>query len=229
MSNKIGTLNEKPLHAALKAWYARPGDQFEASVDRFVIDILRNDLLVEIQTRSFAAIKRKLFELVPRHPVRLVYPIAQEKWIAKLTADGQTIKSRRKSPKRGAIEELFVELVSFPELLPSPNFSLHVLLIQEEVVRRYDGGGRRWRRRGWVTHERCLLQVVDDCLFQTPADLAALIPSTLPDPFTTLDLAKAAARPRRLAQKMAYCLREMGAITAVGKQGNAILYTHTPA
>ena len=78
----IGTLNEKPLHAALKAWYAQPGDQLEAKVDGYIIDIVRGDLLVEIQTRNFAAIKRKLLALVPHHPVQLVYPIAREKWIA---------------------------------------------------------------------------------------------------------------------------------------------------
>ena len=27
----IGLLNEKPLHASLKQWYAQPGDQFEVA------------------------------------------------------------------------------------------------------------------------------------------------------------------------------------------------------
>jgi hypothetical protein len=29
----IGLLNEKPLHASLKQWYARPGDRFEVPVE----------------------------------------------------------------------------------------------------------------------------------------------------------------------------------------------------
>ena len=222
--NQIGTLNEKPLHAALKTWCARAGDRFEVSVDGFVVDIVRDDLLIEIQTGNFAAIKRKLYQLVPRHPVHLVYPIAREKWIVKLTAGGGAPASRRKSPKRGSLEELFVELVSFPKLLDDPHFSLHVLLIQEEELRRHDKS-RRWRRRGWVTEERRLLQVVDDRLFETPADIGTLIPAAIPDPFTTLDLAQAIARPRWLAQKMAYCLREMGTIMPVGKRDRGILYT----
>jgi hypothetical protein len=225
MTHKIGTLNEKALHAALKEWYARPGDQLEAAVDGYHVDILREGLLVEIQTGGFAAIKRKLVELVPHHSVRLVYPIAREKWIVKLRGGG---KSRRKSPKRGALEELFVELVSFPELLASPNFSLEVLFIQEEEVRHHDPT-RAWRRRGWVTQERRLLQVVGQRLFRTPADMGALVPPTLPQPFTTLELATAIARPRWLAQKMAYCLRAMGVIEPAGKRGNAILYTRGPA
>lgn len=219
----IGTLNEKPLHAALKEWYARPGDRFEVSVDGFVIDIVRGDLLVEIQTGNFAAIKRKLSALVPSHPVRLVYPIAREKWIVKLAEDGNGQLGRRKSPKRGTLEQVFRELVSFPALLSHPNFTLEVLFIQEEETRRYDGK-RGWRRRGWVTYERRLLQVVGSHLFETPVDVAALFPPDLCEPFTTSDLAAAIARPRWLAQKMAYCLREMGAITSTGKRGNAILY-----
>jgi hypothetical protein len=55
--------------------------------------------------------------------------------------------------------------------------------------------------------------------------MSALIPATLAEPFTTADLAAAIDRPRRLAQKMAYCLREMGAITPLGRRGRAILYT----
>ncbi len=219
----ISTFNEKPLHAALKEWYARPDDQLEVPVGGFIADIVRGDLLIEIQTASFASLKRKLLELTAHHPVRLVYPIARQKWIVKLAEDGHSRLSRRKSPKRGMVEDIFAELVSFPTLLASPNFSLEVLLIQEEEVRRHDPA-RRWRRQGWVTHERRLLEVVDRQRFETPADLAALLPPTLPEPFTTSDLAASLPRPRRLAQRMAYCLREMQVIDPVGKQGNAILY-----
>ena len=59
MPNMIGALNEKPLHAALKQWYARPDDLIEVSVDGFTVDIVRGDLLIEIQTRNLSAIKRK--------------------------------------------------------------------------------------------------------------------------------------------------------------------------
>ena len=223
MPNTIGTLNEKSLHAALKQWYARPDDLIEVSVDGFTVDIVRGDLLIEIQTRNLSAIKRKLTTLVEQHPVRLVYPVAQDKWIVRQSENGRRVLGRRKSPKRGTVELVFEELVSIPQLLAHSNFSLDVLLIQEEEVRRYDGT-RNWRRKGWVTHERRLLQVVGQRLFETPKDMLALIPTTLPEPFTTTDLAEATGQPLWLAQKMAYCLREMGAITVVGKRGRGILY-----
>ncbi len=228
MPNTIGTLNEKSLHAALKQWYAQPGDLIEVAVDGFTVDIVRGDLLIEIQTRNLSAIKRKLTTLVEQHPVRLVYPIAQDKWIVRQSKNDRRVLrfARRKSPRHGTVELVFEELVSLPQLLTHPNFTLQVVLIQEEEVRRYDGTRNR-RRKGWVTHERRLLQVLGQRLFETPRDMLELVPATLNEPFTTTDLAKATGQPLWLAQKMAYCLRAMGAITVVGKRGRGSLYVRT--
>ncbi len=228
MPNTIGTLHEKHLHAALKRWYAQPGDLTEAAVDGFRIDIVRGDLLIEIQTRNLSAIRRKLAMLVEQHCVRLIYPIAQEKWIVRQSSSGRRILGRRKSPKRGGVELVFEELVSLPRLLAHPNFSLEVVLIQEEEIRRYDGTHTR-RRKGWGTHERRLVQVVGQRVFETPAELSELIPAGLAEPFTTTQLAESIRRPLALAQKMAYCLREMGAIVATGKRGRGNLYARNPS
>jgi hypothetical protein len=222
----ISTLNEKPLHESLKNRYAKRGDRFEVPVDGSIVDIVRGNLLIEIQTRNFVAIRRKLEKLVIHHPVRLVYPIPHEKWIIRLAGDGYSQLSRRKSPKLGTFEQVFDELVYLPKLLINSNFSLELLLIQEEEVRRYDGI-RGWRRRGWVTQERRLLKVMDRRIFQTPADMGIFIPSTLDSPFSASDLADVSGTPRRLTQKIVYCLRLMGCITPVEKRGNSILYTRS--
>lgn len=221
----IGQLNEKPLHAVLKAACAQPGDRFEVPVDGYVIDIVRDDLLVEIQTANFAAIKTKLAKLLREHRLRLIYPIAREKWILKLPQGNGDTASRRKSPKKGRLEDLFWELVRIPHLMAHPNFSLEVLLVQEEEVRRYDGKGKRhWRKKGWVTEERRLLEIVDRRLLEDPADVGAFLPDSLDDSFTTKDIADALRIRRPLAQRMAYCLRHMQVIELIGKQSRSNLY-----
>lgn len=220
----VGTLREKPLHAALKRWYARPGDQVESPVAGFVIDLVRDELLIEIQTRGFSSMKRKLVALLEEgHRVRIVHPIAVQKWIVKLDDNGDVL-SRRRSPKRGGVVDVFSELVSFPDLVTHPGLEIEVVLTHEEEYRRYDAT-RAWRRRGWVIEERRLIGVVDATTIQSPDDLAALLPGDLPDPFTTAHLASALRRPRRAAQQMAYCLRHTGAVSITGKDGNAILYS----
>jgi len=120
------------------------------------------------------------------------------------------------------VEDLFRELVAIPRLLSHQNFSLEVLMTREEERRRYDGR-RRWRRRGWVTEERRLLEVVERRVFEAPANWLALLPERT-EPFTSRDLAEAIGVRVDLAQKMTYSLREAGLVQPVGKKGRAILY-----
>ena len=160
--------------------------------------------------------------------MRLVYPIAQEKWIVRLPEDGDEPLGRRKSPKRGSLDDVFEELVSLPQLIAHPRFSLEVLMIQEEEVRRYDPN-RAWRRRHWVTEERRLLNVLCSHLFEASSDLRALLPDSVDEPFTTADVSQALGCTRHRAQQMAYCLREMGEIVQVGRQRSGILYQRAAA
>ncbi len=222
-ANGIGTLNERPLHAALKDWYARPGDRVEVPVDGYFVDIVRGGLLIEIQTRSVSKIRRKLASLVERHPIRLVCPVAQEKFIVRLSADGLSVLGRRRSPLRGRVEFIFDELVGVAHLLSHPNFSVEVLLVREEELRHPDPSVN-WRRRGYAVRERRLIEVVESRLFSAPSDLASLLPSTLPDPFTARMLSDALHLPLRLSQRMVYCLRETNVLTLAGIHGRSRLY-----
>jgi hypothetical protein len=117
-------------------------------------------------------------------------------------------------------------LVRIPSLMTHPNLSLEVLLVREEEIRRDDGQGS-WRRKGWSIVDHRLLEVVHSHLFQTPQDLLTLIPDSLPEPFTSKDLAVAMGVPRYIAQKAAYCLRNMQVITITGRRGRSYLYTYT--
>ena len=219
----IGTLREKPLHASLKQWYARSGDRLEVPVDGFVIDLVRGDLLIEVQTSGFSSMKRKISTLLEAgHRVRIVHPIPIDRWIVKVDADG-TVLSRRRSPKHGIPTDVFAELVSFPDLLANPALEIEVILTNEEEYRRHTPD-RSWRRKGWTIEERRLIDVVDRLRISNIGDLAALLPTGLPEPFTTADLATKLGRSRRAAQQMAYCLRVADAIVAVGKSGNAVEY-----
>ena len=219
----IGTLREKPLHASLKQWYARPGDRIEVPLDGFVIDLVREDLLIEVQTRGFSSLKQKITTLLDDgHHVRIVHPIPMDKWIVKVDGDG-TVLSRRLSPKHGSPIDVFAELVSFPGLVAHPHLDIDVILTNEEEYRRHTPN-RSWRRQGWTVEERRLIEVVDTLLISSTDDLAALLPTGLHEPFTTADLAMKLSSSRRAAQQMAYCLRVVDVIVAVGKTGNTVEY-----
>ncbi|UCD44339.1 MAG: hypothetical protein JSV27_09435 [Candidatus Bathyarchaeota archaeon] len=217
------SMGENSLHDSVKLWYARSGDLVEEEVDGYVVDIVRGDLLIEVQTGNFSALRQKLSDLIRRHPVRLVHPVPERKWIVRVDRDLESVLSRRRSPKRGRLEELFQELVYIPRLIMDLNFSVEVLLVDSEDVLVDDGRGS-WRRRRWSIYDRRLLEVKDRKLFNDPGDLRSLLPEALPEEFTTKELVAASGIRPVLARKMAYCLRNMEEIDVVGRRGRSVLY-----
>ena len=218
----IGTLNEGSLHKSLKTWYAAPGDLVECPVDGYVIDLVRDDLLIEVQTGGFGPLRTKLEDLTQRHMVRVVAPIAHTRTIIRVADDGERLSSRR-SPKHGRYEDIFTRLVSIPTMIEHEGFELDILLTVEDEVRVYRPG-QAWRRKGWVVLGRALVDVVESKRIRTLTDLARLLPAGLPAPFSTADLAGSADISRRVAQHMVYCLRALGMVEIAGKQGNTLLY-----
>jgi hypothetical protein len=217
----IGTLNEGALHAQLKEWYRQPGDLLEQKVGGYVIDLVRGDQLVEFQTGGFAPLRKKLAALAEEHRVRLVAPIAVSRRIVRLSDDGEILSSRR-SPRRGCLHDVFERLVSIPALVAHPNFELEVLLTHQEELRMFKPG-RAYRRHGWVVQGRTLLSVEESAVIASIDDAARLLP-VLAETFDTAELAAGSCIDRRLAQRMAYCLRAMGVIEPVGKRKGAVLY-----
>ena len=214
---------ENSLHEGIKRWYSRPGDAVESQIGGYVVDIVRGDLLIEIQTGNFSAIRDKLRELLRSHAVRLVHPVPERKWIVRVDSKGERV-SRRRSPKRGRVEDVFLELVYIPELLRDTNLSLEVLLVESEDILVDDGRGS-WRRRGWSLQDRRLLEVADSVVFSRPEDLLGTLPGDLPPRFTTKDLSDASGLRAHVARKMVYTLRRMGLIVREGKRGRAPLYS----
>jgi hypothetical protein len=198
-------------------------DELEVKVDDFIVDVLRGKLLIEIQTGNFSAIKQKLTKLLRNNnQIRLVYPIAKQKWIVHVSRSGEYVR-RRKSPKKGKLTDLFYELVHAPSLIKDRNFSLEVLLIEEEEVRCNDGRGS-WRRRGISVKDRKLLNVLDRIVFEDSQDFLEFLPKELDGHFTNKVLASKLGISVRLAQKITYCLRKMGAIAIAGKRSNELLF-----
>jgi hypothetical protein len=109
-------------------------------------------------------------------------------------------------------------------LAKSSRLSLEVLLVHSEEVLIDDGRGS-WRRKYWSVHDRRLLKVVGWTLFEGPADFLDILPDGLPVKFTTRDLAESCGLRLNISRKMAYALRHMGTIEAVGKRGRAVLYS----
>ena len=218
-------MREGPLHAALKALLAEPGDRLEVPVGRFVVDLVRADgELVEVQTGGFGALGNKLDALLDEHRIRVVHPVAAERRIVRVDEHGQVIGARR-SPKRETAVAVFDKLVAFPSLLTHPNLTIEVLLLREEHIRRPQPTTIRSRTRD--PGERRLVEVLDRVVWRTPEDILAALPPLPLEPFSTRELAALLGCSTLLAQRTLYCLRMIRLVEPAGKRGRTPLHERT--
>lgn len=216
---------ETSLHRKLKDVYAKNGSQVEAPLGRYRIDVLSGDELIEIQHGSLAAIRSKVRNLLRDHRVLVVKPIVVRKRLVKQDAKGGRVISRRLSPKRGRDIDLFHELIYFTRVFPHRNLCIETPMVEVEEWRYPGHGRRRWRRNtDHVVQDQKLVALHRVVRFRSAGDLMQIIPGDLPNPFDTAHLAQRLNIQRSVAQRIAYCLREMGAVKKVGKLGNAWLY-----
>jgi hypothetical protein len=229
ISNKRPVM-ETSLHRQLKSIYADEHARFEVAVQNYRIDVVSGNQLVEIQHGSLAAIRDKIRSLVETHEVIVVKPIVVRKLLVKRKTKGGRVFSRRLSPKRGCLLDLFDDLVYFVRVFPHRRLTLDVPLVDIEEWR-YPGHGRRRRRRhgDQQVEDQKLVAVRSVHRLRTAGDVLGLITSTLPQPFDTSHLAIALSVDRWVAQRIAYCLRHIGSIRKIGKKGNALLYEFAQA
>ncbi len=183
--------------------------------------------LIEIQQASLAALRHKVRTLLPGHDVTVVKPLAARKLLIRRKWRGGAVLSSRYSPRRETIADLFCDLVHFVGVFPHPRLTLEVGLHAPGGTsgRRPEGGAggaRLSRARPAAGRNRRAGSTLKHA-----HDLARLLPAGLADVFSTEEIARHAAMPRWLAQKMAYCLGKTGAVEVAGKRGNAWLYQRT--
>jgi hypothetical protein len=219
----IGVRNESSLHRSIKKWYSNVGDRFEVKLGGSVIDIVRGELLIEIQTKNFNAISKKLNKLLNNYKIILVYPISVEKWITTTNDSGEVVR-RRKSPQTGKLIDIFKELVSCPNIINEKNFTLEVLMTNQEELRCIDGKGS-WRRKGISIIDRNLISVINSVKFQNKEDFLMFLPDDLGKEFTNKDLAHNLEVPVEKVMKATYCLKKMGLIREIGKRRNELIFT----
>ena len=225
MSQKnINTYNEKSLHAALKKMYLKKGYESEVKVNGYIVDILTDeDLIIEIQTGSFSKIKKKLSVLLQKYKIKLVYPLAYEKHLIIYDKLGQDILYKRKSPKKQTIDNIVNELIRIKPILSHKNFYFDVVFTIENEIRKNDGKGS-WRRKGISIVDRKLIDVFKIQSFTRKNDYRCLIPDNCAKQFTNKQLAKTADISIRKAQKITYCLAELGLIKKINAKGREYVY-----
>ena len=215
---------ETSLHRSLKDRYASGlPDRREVRIAGFRIDAIdESGQLIEIQSGSLGPLCGKLLRLLPRHRLRIVKPVVLSRRLLRASPRGGSIISVRRSPKRGALIDVFDDLMGVVRIFPHDNLEIEVLGVSIDEVRI-----PRRRRPGYAVMDRRLGQIHETATLARASDLWSLLPAACAgdESFTTVELASRLGRPVWFAQRVAYCLRKTQAAGVVGKTGNRLIYT----
>jgi len=221
----IGTRNESSLHRALKFQYAGSDGKTEETAGQFVADGKRADgEYIEIQTGSFAPLKKKVKELAAINKVRIIHPVAVKKIIEvyKPGKKGQLLY-RRKSPVKGTYWKIFEPLVYAPTLPFIKGVTIEIALVDITEKRVKDGKGSRWRK-GVSIKDKALIAWHESVLLKKPADFLRFVPFKKKEEFTSSTLAQRADIDKWTARKALYVLTKLEVVKRTGKQGNSWKY-----
>ena len=221
--SSIGTLGEKTLHAFLKQHFEPDVKKHEITVGSYVADIVTDSGIIEIQTRSFDKLRKKLSEFLEISPVTVVYPLPRTKWLLWIDEQTGEVSKSRKSPKQGRIYDAVLELYRIKPLLSHHNLCLCIVLIDIEEYR-YLNGWSENKKRGSTRCNRVPVDISEVMYLKSTADYLRFIPEDLPSQFTTKDYRDAANINLRTAQTAMNILHFIGTVNRVGKQGNLHIY-----
>lgn len=219
----IGTLSEKTIHAVLKNYYAPDTDMHEIPIENFVADIYTGYEIIEIQTRAFEKMRKKLETFLQLYPVTVVYPVPHIKWLFWIDEENGTVSPKRKSPKTGSAYLAFLELYKIRNFLSDPNLHFKIDLIDMEEYRLLNGWSKD-KKKGSERFDRIPVAFSKEVCIDRKEDYMQFIPYDLPEPFTVKEFAKCAKISARLAGVTLLILNDLGMVMRVGKKGNSYLY-----
>lgn len=222
--NGIGTLKEKTLHAVLKNFYEPDISCQEVRIGKFVADIMHENQIVEIQTRSFNTMRKKLDSFLKLYPVTIVYPIIYTKWLYWIDEATGEISPKRKSPKRGCFYDAFYELYKIKPYLSNPHLHICLTLIDAEEYRILNGWSKD-KKKGATRFDRIPVALVDELYIGNLDGYLQLIPDSLPVQFGTKDYAKHTHTSIKNAQLAVNIFKYIGIIEQTGKKGRSFLYS----
>ncbi len=186
----VGTLAEKRLHAVIKRYLCEDTDCHEVGVlnTRFVSDVRVGNEIYEVQTGSFAPMKKKIAHYLEKTDctVTVVHPLPALRWMAWIDPRTTEILPRKKVSAIARPQDLLPELYALRDFLGHPRLKFRLLLLETEDFRVLNSRSRNPKART-KHYERIPLSLLGEMNFDTPEDFRRLIPDGLPAHFTVKD------------------------------------------
>ena len=232
----IGTLAEKRMHAIIKKFICEDESCHEIIIGdmladgdegkkrkKITADVCFDGHIYEVQTGGFFPLKKKI-EWYMTHTadhITVIAPIAAVKYLSWIDPASGVASERRRSPKRGRVQDIAKELYWLSDFIGKENFDISVMLLEIEEYRMQDGWGNGGKR-GSNRYERIPLSLIDEIPLRSKEDYKThFLPDALPSQFTAADYAKTTRIRGKATYSMLKILEALGLIEKSEKIGRA--------
>lgn len=220
---KIGTLSEKTVHAVIKNYYEPNEEKQEIPIEGMYADIFTGKEIIEIQTRNFDQVRKKLDRFLSHYPVTVVLPIPDTKWLIWIDEETGELSPPRKSPKKGNEYAAFRELYKIKSYLKKEGLTIVLLFLDMEEYRLLNGWSRD-KKKGSSRYDRIPLRITKEIRLSSPIDYQNLLPDTLCREFTSTEFAKEVKITVKQANLVLNVLFYLDVVKRTGKKGRSFVY-----
>ena len=191
--NLITTYMERSLHRSLKRCFCPDEANHEIKIGRYVADACDGKTIFEIQTGSFAPLRKKLTYYLENtdFDIVIVRPIAKNRRILWIEEEsGEMKKAPRLSSKHENSASGIADIHYIYEFLDAPRISFCFVLMEIDEIRLLDGYGKQKKIRA-TSVDRVAGEIYSLCYINNMQDVAKEILPLLPDePFGREALSK---------------------------------------
>lgn len=221
--DKIGLLQEHTLHRVLKFYLSLEEEHHEIKIGRMYADVMLDNHIYEIQTKSFNLMRNKLEVFLKDYQVTICYPMALNKTIY-LTNDFGELVSNKKSPKHANPLEIFWELYKIKNYLLNPNLHFKILMLDIDELRVEKE--KTWKSRKGFERVNQIPRKIDYIYnINTPSDFKdLLLMYDLKEVFTSKDFARSTRITIKKATTALNVLTYLNVVERIGKEKNSYLY-----
>jgi len=155
----IGGLCESSLHLILKYYIEENSDFHEVGCGRYQLDVCKDDMVYEIQTRNFSSFRNKLTSILSEKMVCVVFPVTQKKRIVWTNPDTGEVSGFRKSPKKETPLTMLSELIYLLPLLSNEKLSFTVITLACDDYKLLCGWSKD-KKKGSVRYNRIPTELI---------------------------------------------------------------------
>lgn len=222
--NNIGIQKEHTLHRVIKFYLSNDLANHEIPIGKRFADVKIDNVVYEVQTKSFNLLRDKLKAFLPNYEVWIVHPMAFNKHYYLNNQYGELIKEKN-SPRHIYPLDITRELYRIKDYLLNEHLHFKIIMMDMDEYR-IETNERTYHSKGYERDNQVpkkILKIYD--IYQADDWFKILNEYEFPESFTSKEFYKIVHIPSSHSSTALNVLNHLGIVKRIGTKNRSYLYT----